>query len=45
MKKIPQLAKLAGTGGVKGSSGKVKMPRKKKPGMVSTSQYKAKNKY
>jgi len=33
---------LKGTGGVKGSSGKPKLPRKKVPGKVSTSQYRQK---
>lgn len=31
---------LKGIGGLKGSSGKPKIPKKKKPGTMSTSQYK-----
>lgn len=42
MKKISPLAKLAGVGAVKGSSGRVKLPRRKGTGTVSTSQYKSK---
>ena len=33
---------LKGTGGVKGSGGKPKLPRRKSPKVVSTSQYKQK---
>ena len=33
---------LKGTGAVKGSGGKPKLPRKKTPGKVSTSQYRQK---
>lgn len=33
---------LKGTGSVKGSSGKPKLPRRKSPKVVSTSQYKQK---
>lgn len=36
------LSTLKGTGKVKGSGGKPALPKKKKPKVVSTSQYKSK---
>lgn len=41
-KTLPGPSMLRGIGAVKGSSGTPKLPRKKRPSVVSTSQYKQK---